>query len=94
RGAHPSHRRDAHTPRLAHLPGGLGTGYGSGPCRRDIAPSVTDPIKGTDAADEQSAAPSSPADIASAARSCLVILVILATIVLLLCVAFGISQLV
>jgi len=40
-----------------------------------------------------STAPTSPADVASAARSCSAIILVLVGIVMLLCIAFVISQL-
>ena len=46
-----------------------------------------------DDADPMATGPTSPADIASAARGCSVILLVLVGIVLLLCVAFAIHQL-
>jgi uncharacterized protein involved in propanediol utilization len=42
---------------------------------------------------EDSGAASSPADIASAARSCSVILIILVGVVVFLCVALGVARL-
>lgn len=51
---------------------------------------MTEPEK--QPADDTEPSLSSPADIASAARSCLVILAVLAAIGLLLCVAFAVSR--
>jgi hypothetical protein len=57
---------------------------------------VTDPAHQQpdqiDSPEDMSAAPTSPADVASAARSCSAIILVLIGIVLLLCVAFVISQ--
>ena len=44
--------------------------------------------------DESIDASTRPGDIASAARSCAVILILLAAVVLLLCVAFAVSKIV
>jgi hypothetical protein len=45
-----------------------------------------------DTSEGVSVAPTSPADVASAARSCSAIILVLIGIVLLLCIAFVISQ--
>jgi hypothetical protein len=51
---------------------------------------VTEPVP--QSSEDQEPGLSSPGDIASAARSCLVILVALLAIALLLCVAFAVSR--
>jgi hypothetical protein len=53
---------------------------------------VTDPTNGS-LEEQEEPGLSSPSDIASAARSCLVILIALLAIGLLLCVAFAIARL-
>jgi hypothetical protein len=55
---------------------------------------VTDPVDQEELPADAAGSPSSPADIASAARSCSVILIILAAVVVFLCVALGVARLV
>jgi hypothetical protein len=55
---------------------------------------VTEPGDQTEILDESRDGSTRPGDIASAARSCLMILIILAAVALLLCVAFAVSKLV
>jgi hypothetical protein len=55
---------------------------------------VTDQVDQDELPEDQTGSASSPADIASAARSCSVILIILAAVVLFLCVALGAARLV
>jgi hypothetical protein len=55
---------------------------------------VTEPTDEADTVDESIDAATRPGDIASAARSCSVILIILAAVALLLCVAFAVSKIV
>jgi hypothetical protein len=55
---------------------------------------VTEPANHSDDLDDAASGTSSPADIATAARSCAVIIVILSVIALLLCVALAIAKLV
>ncbi|HKG25913.1 MAG TPA: hypothetical protein VKB09_09710 [Thermomicrobiales bacterium] len=54
---------------------------------------MTDPADQIDLPEDAAESPSSPQDIASAARSCSVILIILAAIALFLCLVLGIAKL-
>jgi hypothetical protein len=55
---------------------------------------VTEPVEQRGGAENLPDVSTRPGDIASAARSCQIILLILAAVLLLLCVAFGVSKLV
>ena len=89
---HPSHGRDPHGPRLAPLANDrAASGLKHGRTRRRRWTSPATGMKPPDDLDADSVL-SSPADIESAGRSCMAILVLAAVILLLLCVWIGLRS--